>query len=284
VSGGAGNGGAKSAGGGGGEQAGHVGAGGAAGASNAAAPLISAFCATARACCASFGTAALASCENQLPVQLDNFRLVQQGQLGLDSIALAACAKAYQDAATTCVLTGLFDACRHVWTGVQKNGAPCLDVAECDRSKGPMLCLRNLATSSQSEPGICTPAPAGALGEPCAQSCALDGDCSSNFSGFDAVPIIAQCREQDGLYCAFGDDEARCAALRSSGAACESPSECGSAKFCDTTCKSLAQSGQACQFAFGCAKDLQCSSGACRDVPFATPALCSGNFNSSGLN
>jgi hypothetical protein len=111
----------------------------------------------------------------------------------------------------------------------------------------------------------------------------LGGDCSSNFSGFDEEPVIAQCREEDGLFCAFGDD-ARCANLVRTGAACDGPSDCGSADFCDTTCKALAQSGEACLSSFGCAKDLQCSSGSCQPVIFATPALCSGNFNSSGLN
>jgi hypothetical protein len=216
-------------------------------------------------------------------VQLDNFRLVQQGRLGVDSNELAACVKAYQDAATSCVLTGLSDKCRRVWVGFRQGGDSCLDVAECDRRKGPMLCLRNLATSSQSEPGLCTPAPAGRLGEPCVQSCPLGGDCSSNFSGFDAEPVIAQCHEEDGLFCAFGED-ARCARLVPTGAACDGPGACGSADFCDTTCKALAQSDQACQFSFGCAKELQCSSGSCQHALLATAALCSGNFSSSGLN
>ena len=249
-------------------------------------PLANAFCAAARHCCdaAGLGTAGLSDCEAQLAVQLLNFELTREGVLEVDAPALDACVAAIEDAATSCALTGLLSLCRQVWHGTKQEGEPCTDVSQCDRTDGPKFCVRNLETGSQSEPGVCAGVPRGQDAQPCSQSCAEGADCSTNFSSFEAEPVTTLCHEADGVYCAFGNDEATCAPLTARGSPCDSSSQCAAADFCDTTCQPRSAGGEACQFSFGCSADLLCMEGVCADAPLATAELCAGNLGSSGLN
>ena len=250
-------------------------------------PLANAFCAAARDCCdaAGIGAAALSDCEAQLAVQLPYFELTRDGVLEVDAPALGACVAAMEEAATSCALTGLLSLCRRVWRGTKQEGEPCTDVSQCDRADGPKFCVRNLETGSQSEPGICAGVSRAQNAQPCAQSCAEGGDCSTNFSSFEAEPVIALCHEADGVYCSFADDQASCAPLTARGSPCDSSSsQCAAADFCDTTCQPRRNLGEACQFSFGCSADLLCIDGECADAPLATAELCAGNLGGSGLN
>jgi hypothetical protein len=249
-------------------------------------PLANAFCAAARHCCddAGLGTAALSECEAQLAVQLPNFELSRDGVLEVDGPALDACVAAFEEAATSCALTGLLSLCGRVWRGTKQQGEPCTDVSQCDRSDGPKACVRNLETGSQTEPGVCADLPHGQDAQPCSQSCAEGADCSTNFSSFEAEPVTTLCHEADGVYCAIDEDDAACAPLTARGSPCDSSSQCTALDFCDTTCQPRSLRGEACQFSFGCSADLLCIDGKCADARLATAELCAGNLGSSGLN
>jgi hypothetical protein len=219
-----------------------------------------------------------------VPLQLDPFALAGRGLLGVDETRLEACVAAFEQAQTSCVLTGLLEKCSRIWNGSIPAGEPCDTAAQCDQSAGPMFCVRNLETGSQSEPGVCAAAPRGSNGDECVQSCAEGADCSGDYFGFGANPVLTVCHEADGLFCESGDDSARCAPFTATGGSCESPSECHPSEACDVTCKPKVAAGQACGSAWDCRGDLLCIEGECAGAPFATDSLCGGNLSSSGLN
>jgi hypothetical protein len=263
-----------------GNGAGTAGDGGGAGeGSNPLAPLIDAFCAAARACCAIAGqpAGALEQCEDQVVGTNGNFALVAGGTVEVDATALAACVAAFEAAETECVLTDVRTACRGILRGTLDDGDDCTDVMECDRSAGPMVCKKLQQGTADPNIGVCTPPPRGTLGDPCALSCEEGQECSTTSSSPDDTYPLTLCFEADGLYCPLGES---CAAIVPDGDDCTYNEACGSDGFCVSTCETLAGAGDVCQFNYGCQDGLACVSSECTPEPFANNDTCFGSMPS----
>lgn len=237
------------------------------------APLIAAYCAAARSCCSAAGEPLepLSGCERAFVEQSDNVLLAKTGHVEIDAQALAGCVAAYTEAKATCVLDGVLAACHGIFIGNVAAEGACSDVLECDRSKGPKVCLR--IQGSADALGICKTPPRGKDGDACAQSCETDGNCSSNASSPDASVPLTLCHEEDGLYCSLGTS---CVPLGATGDECTFDEACGSGGYCDSTCKPLGAAGDACQFDFACGLGLACVNGACVPAPVASEETCVG--------
>jgi len=237
------------------------------------APLIDAYCATARSCCASAGEPVeqLSGCEQAFVAQSDNVALAKSGHVEVDAKALAACVQAYAAAKTSCVLDGVLAACHGIFVGQIAEGGPCSDVLECDRSQGPKVCLR--VQGSSADTGICKTPPRGSDGDACAQSCEAGTNCSTNASSPDASVPLTLCHEEDGLYCELG---AACAALVATGDHCTFDEACGSGGYCDSTCKAVGRAGDDCEFDYACGPGLACVEHLCAAAPVANGETCVG--------
>jgi hypothetical protein len=262
----------------GGSSAEQAGAGGEPGASGASdqgplAPLVAAYCAAARSCCASAGAAVeqLSGCEQAFVAQSDNVALAKSGHVEVNSKALAACVDAYVAAKTTCVLDGVLTACHGILVGIIAEGGACSDVLECDRREGPKVCLRVQGSSEQS--GICKTPPRGRDGAACAVTCETGANCSTNASSPDASVPLTLCHEEDGLYCAL---DQRCAAIVAAGGECNFDEACGSGGYCDSTCRAVGRSGDDCNFDYACGPGLACVDDVCRAAPLANGETCVG--------
>ncbi len=243
---------------------------------NPLAPLIDAFCAAARSCCAIAGepAGALEACEDQAAAANGNVALAADGNVEVDSTALAACVTAFEAAATECVLTNVLTACRGILRGTLDDGDACSDVMECDRSAGPMVCKKLQQGTADPDIGVCTPPPRGTLGDPCGSSCQEGQECSTTTSSPDDTYPISFCFEADGLYCPLGE---ACAAIVPDGGECAYHQACGSDGFCLSSCESLAGAGETCQFNYGCQSGLACVEGECAPEPFANSYTCVGH-------
>jgi hypothetical protein len=244
--------------------------------SNPLSPLIDAFCAAARACCALAGEpeGALVTCEQQAAATNGNVALVAGGTVEVDSAALSACVSAFEAAATGCVLTDVLTACRGILRGTLDDGDACADVMECDRSAGPMVCKKLQQGTADPDIGVCTPPPRGTLGDPCGSSCEEGQECSTTSSSPDDTYPITFCFEADGLYCPLGES---CAAIVPDGGECSYDQTCGSDGFCLSSCEPLADEGDTCQFNYGCQAGLACVAGECAREPFANGDTCIGH-------
>jgi hypothetical protein len=239
-------------------------------------PLIDAFCAAARSCCAIAGepAGALEACENQAAAANGNVALAAGGTVDIDAAALAACVAAFEAAATECVLTDVLTACRGILRGTLGDGDACSDVMECDRSAGPMVCRKLQMGTADPDIGVCTPPPRGTLGDACASSCEDGQECSTTSSSPDDAYPTAFCFEADGLYCVQGES---CAAIVPDGDECTYNEACGSDGFCVSSCESLAGPAEMCQFNYGCQAGLACVEGKCAPEPFANSYTCVGH-------
>jgi hypothetical protein len=239
-------------------------------------PLIDAFCAAARSCCAVAGepASALVGCEEQVAGTNGNFALVERGTVEVDSVALSACVSAFEAAATECVLTDVLLKCRGILRGTLDDGDACTDVMECDRTAGPMVCKKLQEGTADPNIGVCATPPRGTLGEPCGTSCEEGEECSTTSSSPDDTYPITFCFEADGLYCPIGDS---CAAILPDGGECTYDQACGSDGFCVSTCESLSGLGEVCQFNYGCQPGLACVGGECAAEPFANSNTCIGS-------
>jgi hypothetical protein len=211
-------------------------------------------------------------------------RKLENGELVLDPDALEDCIAAYENAATTCTETGLFAACRAVFSGTKPPGDPCSDFQDCDRREGPVICK----FVGNDPTGTCTPLIHGEEGQLCDYDCQNRVDCSGNEGGLSTVPRV-YCFEDEGLYCsAAGDGALACRKLRAIGEECENGSACGSEGRCKQTSSSVVsrscvlglELGQTCQTIdrAACAEGLWCDgpseTGVCREYEFYKAAVC----------
>jgi hypothetical protein len=267
----------------GGAGTGGRGTGGAGGGGGAAVTLdrvIGAFCAAARSCCArdGFPTAPLANCESEFPRRQPAVASVASGAVLVDNAALAACLAAYQAAATTCTRAPVVQACRGVFIGTKAEDEPCSNQFECQRSAGPATCFKVQLAEDPPALGVCKKLQHGARDTPCLFNCLAGENCSSDTitSSPDDVSFV-HCFEQDGLYCPLGAETPRCAPILTQGATCNFDfAECGSAMFCDTTCKDRRILGQTCQFTSECMGGLLCVDHSCAPDPFTSEGVCVG--------
>src|SRR5262249_36572742 len=151
--------------------------------------------------------------------------LVGQGTVLLDAQAVAACAAAYQRAATACTIGDVLTACQGVFVGTKADGEPCATLYECRRDQGPATCLKILTGDTTPALGICRRAPHASGGDPCVFSCQAGDDCSTETIPGSPDPPLALCFEADGLYCSTAGDTPVCAPLAADGAACDSGSD-----------------------------------------------------------
>jgi hypothetical protein len=240
-----------------------------------ATPLVDAFCAAARACCAKDGRPVdpLASCEERAGATFGAAQ-VSAGTIRVDGPALDACVAAYQRAATSCTFTEVMTACRGIFIGTLSSGAACTQVADCRRDQGPMVCVM-IQTSSGVTPttGTCKPAMRGAENDPCLRSCPIGRDCSTGLlSGFPNPPL-ALCHEQDGLFC---DSDQTCKPLKPLGADCFYDEGCGTGNYCLPGCERILTVGAACQYNRSCGPGYTCAAGACAPGPLAIDGSCEG--------
>lgn len=249
--------------------------------------VISAFCATARTCCAQAGlpTSALADCEAKFATRRPVITLVALGQASINTTALAACEAAYRQAASTCTTGQVLAACTGILVGLQAENQPCgkggnpsvPGASACKQTGGPEVCVWTAPdTSDPSVAGVCKKMVHGKLGDTCGSTCELGQDCSSELLTSPGDTDVTWCFEEDGLYCSYQNTPSSCASLTAVGANCAADSEaCGSANYCDSNsvCRARAPLGQACMTT-PCARPYACSvSDKCEEYnpPFADP-------------
>jgi hypothetical protein len=240
-----------------------------------AAPLVDAFCAAARACCAQAGRSldTLARCEQSAGASYGAAE-VADGAIRVDGPAFDACVAAYQRAATSCAFTEVMTACRGIYIGTLSSGDACKQVADCRRDKGPMICEMIITTPGVNPTtGICKLAPRGKENDPCIGSCPIGGDCSIGLLSGEPNPPLALCHEQDGLFC---DSDQTCHRLNPLGAACFYDWGCGTGNYCDQGCARILAAGAACQYNNSCGPGYTCAAGACAPAPLATDGTCEG--------
>jgi hypothetical protein len=238
-------------------------------------PLVDAFCAAARTCCAEAGQppAALDACEEAVAGDSLNFRNVARGTLDVDAGALDACVAAYVAAAGSCAIAGVLDACHGIFKGTIADGAACGDALECDRASGPRVC-EIILSQGDGDTGTCVDPGRGALGTACGGDCRENGNCSSTFISTDEVNTTL-CFEADGLFCRGGEE---CAELIEDGQECPDGQGCSSASTCSGNCTPLGGLGAECFFTPDCAQGFICQSSECVAAPFADAYTCVGKL------
>ena len=265
------------------------GTGGSSGASLTA--LASAFCATARTCCAgsSFSTT-LDDCEAKFQSRVPALAFVNKGTVTIDNTALAACIDGYNQVATTCTMSSLAAACKGVFVGTKAEGAPCgvggvpmvVGVPECKSNGGAQECVWTGDSNDPTVTGVCRTPVHGKSGDSCASSCVSAQDCEFDLLTSSSSPT-AVCFEDDGLYCNFATNPSTCTPIVGLAGSCATdPSSCGSTATCDSTtskCKAAATLGQSCSYTGGdmCLSALVCNSaGKCAAPGLAYEGSCSG--------
>jgi hypothetical protein len=268
------------------------GTGGSAGSTGASlVTLANSFCAAARSCCARSGLATtLTDCETSFSSRIAAIAFVKQGTETIDNTALAACIAGYNQTATTCAFTPLVNACKGVFVGTKAEGASCgvggvpmtSGSGECKASGGAELCVWtgdvNVATAS----GICKTPTRGKNGDPCAISCAINQDCTSDLIASPGTPTTV-CFEADGLYCTSSSASV-CAPIVAAGGSCATDSSsCASTSYCDSSgatpmCRAAGNLGQVCGTAGTmCLGSLVCGTdNKCDDPGFAFVSTCGG--------
>jgi hypothetical protein len=257
-----------------GGQAGAAGSGGGGGFAGAAAltPVVNAFCATARSCCAGQSEAAdLNDCEAKVAAR-QPISAVQSGSARVDATALAACLAAYQQAATGCLANPVIEACHGVFVGTKQVGENCSESGyDCDSQQGPTTCL---ITEQNGTTGTCRAVPRGKAGDGCISTCRIGDSCSSVTYGAAGTDDFTLCFEVDGLYCDILADDATCRPLVVQGMPCNFSEACGSAGTCSGTCLAAAGPGQPC--GAGCRHELTCIDDRCQSPTFAGVNSCDG--------
>ena len=241
-----------------------------------ATPLVDAFCAAARACCAKDGRSLdpLANCEATAGTTFGAAQ-VAAGTIRVDGPVFDACVAAYQRAATSCTFTEVMTACPGIFIGTLSSGATCRHVADCRRDQGPMVCVMIITTPGVTPTtGTCQPALRGAENDFCLASCPIGRDCSTGVLSGSPNPPLALCHEQDGLFC---DSDQTCKPLNPLGAACFYDEGCGTGNYCLPGCERILTAGAACQYDNSCGPGYTCLAGACAPAPLAIDGSCEGS-------
>ncbi len=248
-----------------------AGAGGASHAADVLMPVVNAFCAAARACCSSENAPAeLDDCESSFAQHDATFLALEMGTVTIDQAGLAACLTAYQQAAMKCEEIPVLSACRGLVHGTQKEHEKCLQVGECAHAQGEAVAC--VVEGQDATEGVCAKVVHGKVGDACLITCNQGDDCS--FTSYGAAPSdVVYCFEQDGLFCS--SESGHCAAITALGAPCASD-DCGSANYCDTTCKKRSGLGEPCTQT--CLSSLQCMNNQCLSPSFTVGSTCSGQW------
>jgi hypothetical protein len=268
------------------------GTGGSAGSTGASlVALANAFCAAARSCCAKGGLATtLTDCETMFPSRIAAVAFVNQGTETIDNTALESCIAGYNQTATTCAFNPLVSACKGVFVGTEAEGASCgvggvpmiSGSGECKASGGAELCVWTGDVNVSTASGICKTPARGKSGDPCATSCAINQDCTTDLIAAPGTPTTV-CFEADGLYCTSSSTSV-CAPIVAVGGSCAADSSsCTSTSYCDSsgttpTCRAAGTLRQACGTAGTmCLSSLICGTdNKCDDPGFAFSSTCSG--------
>jgi hypothetical protein len=236
-------------------------------------PLVDAFCATARACCAgSDEVVMLDNCESEFASKNETASSLAAGAITLDATALAVCVAAYEAAATSCEMNPVLEACEGVVRGKLADGATCSLGSECGATPGPNTCL---ITEQNADMGVCKKVPHAQVNEECVFTCYKGEDCSTTTYGA-ADSLLALCFEDENLYCDHESEPAKCQPLRPTGADCDDDDQCGHESECDideSKCRPLAKLGETCG---RCISSLSCVEGKCKSPPFASFNTCEG--------
>lgn len=258
------------------------------------APLATAFCAAARSCCAKSGfpSSGLLNCESMYSSRLPSTPYLKKGTVTIDSVRLATCIAAYNQAATACTFVPLMTACSGVFVGTKGEGEACgvggtpftSGVSECKQNDDPRVCIWTGNSSDPKVTGMCHEPAHGQAGDACLGNCAKNSqDCSFDFLTVPG-PVGALCFEVDGLYCDSTGKSPVCTAIVPDGGSCATDSTaCASSSYCDfsgttPTCRpaatltlSCSSTGNQCQSQYVCGSDNRCE-----DPGFAFDATCAG--------
>lgn len=233
-------------------------------------------CSTAATCCAAKAIPTmLDDCASMYDMYQDGVPGIMAGHVTIDAEALARCKAAYTNSTVQCNLNAIVAACDGVFVGHQKVGEPCIGGYDCDRSTDTMTCLIT-DTSGENPMGTCQKVPHAKLDEPCFSTCRAGEDCSSSTQGVATPEDLAECFEDDGLYCDNNETTPVCKALLALGAECDGASwdACGSHAQCNTTCEKVSDLGESCG---SCFHSYQCIEGKCADPDWATESTCMGS-------
>ncbi|MEO8900209.1 MAG: hypothetical protein ABI488_01335 [Polyangiaceae bacterium] len=213
--------------------------------------------------------AELDNCESSFPGKDATFAALDKGTATLDQAGLAACLTAYQQAATKCQEYPVLSACQGLLHGTQKEQEKCVDVDECAHTKGQTVACM---ITGQNTEGVCAQVTHGKLGDSCLTTCNVGEDCE--FTSYGVTQTASTfCFEEDGVLCSLEDSH--CVAITALGAPCTS-NDCGSANYCDTTCKKRSGLGESC--AQTCLSSFQCMNNQCLSPSFTVGSTCSGQW------
>jgi hypothetical protein len=162
----------------------------------------------------------------------------------------------------------LYDACRAVLVGSKAPGEACTNQLECaSPPNGQARCTSLRTDAGTVTPQVCTVQASmyarGKLGDPCNENCKYSdiGSLScyggpGTKNGSANAPIVANCFENDGLYC--DDVTVTCTARKPLGAACKQHFECEVGRFCQSgKCATPLPLGASC-VSGGCEPGLYC--------------------------
>ena len=161
-----------------------------------------------------------------------------------------------------------------------------VDPANARSSGRATVCLWTGDSNVSTTTGVCLSPAHGKKGNPCAASCAKNESCTFDLFTSPGYPT-ATCFEEDGLYCASGDNSMTCASIVPTGGDCAADSQaCASTDYCDYSgstpkCRTAATLGQSCSSsgARNCAQGMSLTCGAsnsCEDLGFAYETTCGG--------
>lgn len=240
-------------------------------------PIVTAYCATARACCKNEADVDLDDCESEFAMKNETVGSLTRGAVTLDIGGLEACRAAYVAAATTCEMNGVLAACRGLVHGKIADGAACSLGSECAGKPLPNTCL---ITEQNGTVGICKATPHAKLNEECF-STARKGELYASTTYGAADSELAMCFEDEGFFCDYDTQPSKCQALLATGTDCERDEQCGSDSYCDYTgsgkCKKRSQLNEPCGLDLGyCIPQLSCVEGKCKSPPFAAGSSCLG--------
>ena len=251
--------------------------------------LAAAFCATARACCASDPMDSLRNCEGQV-VGERPLVWVTEGSIALDKTKLSGCIAALQAAIPSCARRPIDAACRGVVTVPKRVGEPCLLSRadyECGADGPGSACVEE----TRGTLGVCRKFAHAASGQACNFECTNANGCPTTYVAIPFGETFTGCFESDGLECDLGfESPAICKPPVARGSACQLSSQCAVGDDCradaggQQTCQAPLKLGDRCLLTCG---GLSCDAGTCSEPRFGVgfgDNSCFAHFPNFSLN
>jgi hypothetical protein len=235
--------------------------------------LVTAFCVTAKACCAKLSAQPAAECESGL-LRSQPLSWVLEGTNALDTAKLSGCISAIEAARTGCAARPIYAACRGLIPATKHIGDVCLlnhQGYECGADGDNSVC-----DQVTDDTGICVEVKHAGEGQPCEFDCSKASGCPHNFDSRGGDKTEG-CFESDGLRCSAYFPSV-CATPLAQGADCDVTNQCAFSDLCrtnegeltGTTCQAPLQLGDTC---FGTCAAFTCKARVCVEPSFGEPDM-----------